>query len=112
MDDTVRQAPFSYAVVDTQTSTDKKLNNVEYSNIVLSQIAPYLAETQQGMINGTEILNTLASAYDQENPSKLLVQPEQQGVINEPIPPAEAGIDQNAEALAEQDIPGGEEILL
>jgi len=113
MDAEVRQANFTYIIIDMQTSTDKKMNNVEFTEQVLGKVAPY-AQQQGKFINVEEMLTIIGSAYDQENPAKLLLvqppppqmgdmmngQPQQDGSLQN------EGIDGNAP------MDGGEEALL
>lgn len=99
MDDTIRQENYVYIVNDTQTAMDKKVNMSDYVEAVMGQIAPYAAQTGQGMININELITILGSAYDQEDPSKILVQQQPapqlpgqpQGAGNGVIPPEVTG---------------------
>lgn len=77
MDDTVRQANYEYFINDSSASIENKMNITEYIDIILQKIAPYMASTGQGVISATEIINQVGSAYEQEEPTKIIIQ--QQG---------------------------------
>ncbi len=72
MDEEIRGIGFTYTITDNQTSTDKKLSATEYTDILLGKIAPYSAQTGQGLLDVRQIINTIGSAYEQENPTSII----------------------------------------
>lgn len=77
IDDTIRQGSYIYTVEDSAASMDKKMNISEYIDVLLTKIAPYMGATGQGVLSATEILTELGSAYEQEDPTRIILQPQQ-----------------------------------
>jgi len=111
MDSEVRQSNFTYSIIDAQVSTDKKMNNMEYIEQLLTKIAPYASETGQGIININELMNIIGSAYEQEDFGKLLMPQPMMGGMNG-MQPEQGGIPPNAQAGANAGMEGGQAPLL
>jgi len=75
IDDAVRQGNYVYTIGDTQSSVEKKMNGLEALQ-ALPQIAQYAMQTNQGILSVPELLNQWGAIYEQENPTKLLIQPQ------------------------------------
>jgi hypothetical protein len=83
IDDTIRQGNYIYTIDDSASSIEKKMGISEYIDVLLTKIAPYQAQTGQGLLSVPELLLDLGSAYEQDDPTRIILQqPQQMGEMN------------------------------
>ncbi len=84
IDDEVRQGKYVYSISDSVSTIEKKMTITEYVDKILAQVAPYAASTGQGFISVPELINIIGSAYEQDDPTKILLpmQPQMAGDMN------------------------------